>query len=139
MCEIMIRSYYFGALTIDQCSNLINKISLHAMCGFLDFRTPWGDFSASHPPVGSLPVGFKTLELWSFGALELKAMNCPTPNAMTSQRPPPVSLTFDSSKLFWNSSCCSRFDRMARKKRGEKTHGNCWPCCDSSCDTCCDT
>ena len=68
MCEIMIRSYYFGALTIDQCSNLINKISLHAMCGFDWTSELLGVIlKASHP--GLLARG---IEAFGIYALELQ-------------------------------------------------------------------
>ena len=65
----MIRSFYFGALTIDQCSNLINKISLHAMCGFDWTSEVLGViFQLLTPQWAPCPWDSR---LWSFGALEL--------------------------------------------------------------------
>ena len=66
---------------------------------------PWGDFEGFSPPSGLLARGIE-----DFGALELWAMS--------SQRPPPVSFSFDSSKLFWNSSCCSRFVTAWQQRNG---------------------
>ena len=109
MCE-MIRSY-FGALTIDQCSNLINKISLHAMCGFDWTSELLGVIlKASHPPVGSLPVGFKTLELWSFGA---EGHEFPDTQCHEFPKAPPcvLDLRFFEAFLEFRKTAPSRINR----------------------------